>query len=182
MGGAPGPRHGVAVREAPVGVRRPRSGWRRRGLLPYTRFVARVAAPCARLRESPRVHAARAPGPRGTGGPCRLSRVWGRGRCAWRGWGAACGPAVRCGSAREPVPARDGGVPGPHRRRGVSVAGRAGSGMASRLRRAQRQRTRAGEGAGARRGRTTHWSRPRQGQPVLQVHRPWRGGSPPALD
>lgn len=31
-------------------------------------------------------------------------------------------------------------------------------------------------------GLTTQWSRPRQWQPVLQDHRPWRGGSPRAFD
>ena len=39
----------------------------------------------------------------------------------------------------------------------------------------------AGPEAGAQRGPTTHWSRPRQGQPVPEAHRSGRGGSPQAL-
>jgi len=39
----------------------------------------------------------------------------------------------------------------------------------------------AGPEAGAQRGPTTHWSRPRQGQPVPEAHRSWRGGSPRAF-
>jgi hypothetical protein len=38
-----------------------------------------------------------------------------------------------------------------------------------------------GRGSGAQRGRTTHWSRPRQWGPVLQAGVVWRGGSPRAL-
>ena len=118
--------------------------------------------------------------------PCAASaRVGRRGRAcravaaAWSGGGS--GVAGRA----SPCPYTPGVVHGAHRTGGVEVAGRGGRALGWWPGSASAAGA-VSEGTGrrdtwARRGRTTHWSRPRQWQSVLQAHRPWRGGSPRAL-